>query len=1491
MTEEVTEKNPFDGVPFGRGVRMLLADPNLAPHFDKTYKDETEFDTLERARLHQVNSFYRGTITGASALHAMHSIVSDGPPKIEPGEVTPAIEAQDAWAARLQRGVTHKEFKPYNPKTAWEETKEKYESVLDDLASFERMAPASTFGHYVAAIGGAIAGGIPTIENVVAVPIKGVTIGARMLSGGLQAAAVNVVTDPVVQAINEWTGTQKEYDPWQTALSAPLGFVIGGGLVGAGEVLSKTMLRSAKMELAIDDPAVSKVAQQQVEPIASRAPLREELPRQPDYQRPPEVVKSLQKMVSDLEEAVRVPIRQGRLDAANLGEYHTQTGVIHIKEFPDFSVAVHEVAHALDARIPEIKNLQTQFAGELAPLDYDPTKMRLSEGFAEFMRMWMTNPVAAQKRAPAFYSTFNNLLEQKAPELLEKFIQFQKTYDSYLKATPEQAIEAMIVSQKETWGERFVKKFTDAKVASTVRNVMSLAYDALINKNADISRWTRAVGEAIHEETGNLTRILPSKDPRALFEMRQRSAQTAMVHLLEGVVPYKGNDPSGPSLSQAVTTALGKPSLTGKWDVEAVKKFEAYMVMRRGLVLWDKYHNGDLPHVPLNESPQHLQDGVDKLEKEFPSFRVASEMVHDFSRAYAERAKDAGILGFTETSYKKMLEDPFYIPFNRDMSDKGKSATGSRPVSPVSLLRHQTGSVRDIISPLSKIIDNALAVEYQIAHNEVIRAMVDLGQRAGKRGGAFIEPLPPHETQKIEFDLQDAIRRKLIEEGWGHNSAKVTAQDFVDIHFGSGDTTGTMFRKVTRNGYEEPIVFYAEEGKLKAARVMTKEEGFGAYELLTTQPAPARDLAVQLMGLGSSMLTSGIVTHWAYGLRNVFRDQFAAAAFVPGYIPFWDAAKGLGHEFRQDKFAREYARLGGVSPGVQIAPLSEAVRADVDALAKKGYGIHKLTTIQGLSHAVSFMESATRLGVTEKLYNQGLKAGLSDYDALINATRQATDLLDFGRFGSHTQAVRTFTPFLNAWAQSLDKMRRTMFTPLKYIAEGNQHLITDKEELNRALYAWGTLGITGFGLGAMWAAINWEKDAYRDAGPSAKGANFVVPLGNGKVFLAPKPWELSIGFTAGEYLFAKIMKDDPRAGEQFMKASWDALQPPVPFWSNPWVKTTSEIVSNHNTFTGGSIVPERLKKLEEQYQADAETSNLAKRLGRTLGWSPKKIDYAINGYLGYWGRDLTTLSKGDDSPDPTQNLLDYTLLRAGIKDPTMLSDAREKFWKHMGQTTGDYSKAVNTYNYLMQSPRTAPQAKEYFNSLSDSRKAWVTLSTGGDEEGKKAFTADEKRAHPLTRAVNAVALLSRAKDQVANNVFTDLGSKTEININPDTRKKLVSVIGQMALAEMVNALIITKEPGYAGRPLFDMSTFYAQINGLDPRVSEEIKTRYGTSQIYKTEEVARQYEQLQDTLIRGGTSADLSVIAEKVKLGGFEFGGERRKRQQLRRESIQGASK
>jgi hypothetical protein len=254
-----------------------------------------------------------------------------------------------------------------------------------------------------------------------------------------------------------------------------------------------------------------------------------------------------------------------------------------------------------------------------------------------------------------------------------------------------------------------------------------------------------------------------------------------------------------------------------------------------------------------------------------------------------------------------------------------------------------------------------------------------------------------------------------------------------------------------------------------------------------------------------------------------------------------------------------------------------------------------------------------------------------------------------------------------------------------------------------------------------------------------------------------------------------------------------------------------------------------------------------------------------------------TLSKGVDETAPAANWEDYVFLRRLIKDPTRTSDVTTRFWDYIGRTTGTYNQDVAGYDNLV-ALRDDAGAAQFLERLPPRERAFVTMKSAADENGKASFNADQKRLHPLQRAYDAVTILNGLRRDLVNDNLTRWENKEPLKLNAASRRDLLDNVRELAQMEMRNAFVIMKEPGYANRALFDTMPVLEKIDTISPQVADEIATRYATNKIYTTRAVALAYPALERELLQAGSEADLAGLAADAKAEGYEFGGEKAKR-------------
>ena len=111
-------------------------------------------------------------------------------------------------------------------------------------------------------------------------------------------------------------------------------------------------------------------------------------------------------ILNQLASALGTTIYQGRVKGEKrLGFFRPGVQEVRIKKFGDIEVAAHEAAHMIDDRVPAIANAwrsDKALRTELKSISYDQSSV--PEGFAEGVRLWMTQPEALEAKAPKVHA-------------------------------------------------------------------------------------------------------------------------------------------------------------------------------------------------------------------------------------------------------------------------------------------------------------------------------------------------------------------------------------------------------------------------------------------------------------------------------------------------------------------------------------------------------------------------------------------------------------------------------------------------------------------------------------------------------------------------------------------------------------------------------------------------------------------------------------------------------------------------------------------------------------------------------------------------------------------------------------------------------------------------------------------------------------------------------------------------------------------------------
>jgi len=149
--------------------------------------------------------------------------------------------------------------------------------------------------------------------------------------------------------------------------------------------------------------------------LSSWAPGRNYIPLVDDAVAPVAAAKSIadlpdpirrEQIIGDLENALGTTVYEGRVKGEKrLGFFRPGVEEVRTKRANDLEVTAHEIAHMIDYRVPELKQAweaDKVLRDELKSVSYDQKNVR--EGFAEGVRLWMTQPETLEAKAPTVYA-------------------------------------------------------------------------------------------------------------------------------------------------------------------------------------------------------------------------------------------------------------------------------------------------------------------------------------------------------------------------------------------------------------------------------------------------------------------------------------------------------------------------------------------------------------------------------------------------------------------------------------------------------------------------------------------------------------------------------------------------------------------------------------------------------------------------------------------------------------------------------------------------------------------------------------------------------------------------------------------------------------------------------------------------------------------------------------------------------------------------------
>lgn len=899
----------------------------------------------------------------------------------------------------------------------------------------------------------------------------------------------------------------------------------------------------------------------------------------------PQIISAMAKAVEAA--GGQTPFKTGKVMKGALGFYRPHTDVIRVKTANDLTTAAHEMGHALDRHIfgkigavakqvgPAEKRELLRIGRELYG-DTRPTGGYRSEGFAEWMNWWATDPKRAREKAPKFTSWFE---------------------DTFLPANEGVAAELAKVRDYTTrWrgqgsAERVRQSIVDpASPSARAKRTTSGLGEKFVRSMVEEGWPLRNLSKAAEAQGAKLR---PSSDPYKVFSALRMTHSAVVDQMVnQGMRDFAGNQ-VGPSLAEI------RPLIKGRYA-----DFRDYLIARRARALLTD------PQGPRNPGIT-LEDAETVVEKyDSPEFQRAAAKLYEWNEGVLSYAAQSS------PSFAKVVEairerDPGdYVPLFREIDDAARQFLGSgrKGGTPAKRLR---GSGRRIKDPIQGVLASADAWVKAAHKRAVLDAILDVSKLPGM--GHIIEKVPKDQVPVATRTLEDMIEQVQAEAAKAGGKVEVTAEN-VDL---ASEVLTVFAHSQMPKGSENIVPIINDKGTVEWYEVQPDLykalSGLDVYRL----PGFAEVLSVpaQLARMGHTGMRASFAL-----ITNPIRDAFTlyqnSRADGSGAALFGAWARNMlsglasatGAKSGMTDAHKLFMRLGGemaMPLGQDMAHTRRAARRL--SQSKTVHTLDPRNAFDTLRDILQFPEVAPRVAELERVAKDmgiDLSQPITVDQAIELMIAGKTVTTDFTAAGSFARVLNRMTPFHNAAIQSpRASWRAFQRNPARYIARSLVSLTVP------------TL--------LLWYQVR-DEEWWKDLPAREKYSYWHIPVDmpghEGERIRIPRPYETGALFAAMPEMFLDSWyNEDPDAALEWVEHLFRVSSPPIV----PLVaQETLEQVGNRDSYFGTPIVPmrEERKPAEEQY--DEFTTRAARHLGDLFGVSPRRIDHAMRSTLGGVSTDL-----------------------------------------------------------------------------------------------------------------------------------------------------------------------------------------------------------------------------------------------------------------------------
>lgn len=877
--------------------------------------------------------------------------------------------------------------------------------------------------------------------------------------------------------------------------------------------------------------------------------------------RPQEIMQDLQKVLSSVSKNAKI-FEGAKVPRGALGFINHMRDYIGVGRYNDVMTALHEVGHAIDRAL--IGKWQPDQNG-----DYSSVPSKVLEALKDLSDTYYNfrGDPSADLRIKEGFSTFFQHYASGQPvraEILNWYkSDFAKSFPETYKAMENikgKVFEYYNQSPVTYQQSNIVHPETGLKAKATaIKDYFSVSN--LVDKWIDRSFIAAQADKA----TGGVYRL---KD---YYDANYKRGRGIADSLLEtGIARVNGKTYETLSIHDAFAPAKGKYG-----------ELEAYMTARKDM---DYFTRG----LESGGNIEDAQKTIDFVEKHHPDVVKAannfwSEMLPTIHRIVGDSSR-AGAYAMQKLRQSNLeatgTEHGYYIPFQR----AGKE--GFNPNA------KRTGSTRSKVDPVGNIRDAVESMLTKALQNQVKEQFVDAASGPHLSSiGQYMHEVTGYEKIGLEKEFNNAVNTTV--------KGDATPSD-RNLYSFFGDPLDSV------HGDKFKVMPYMDGNKIRFFEADQRIFNMFKDELPEVVNSP---FFKYLIRPGAQILRPFATSfRAAFQVKNLIRDNTTAWRYInTGEGTFKDTlmlGKALSNNIVNtifEKGTNTWAKEAGLKFSNSIGAVQD-VRADLQKKFGKNFFDGAEATLNKVEQFISTPEQATRLAAVEleakrlgiKDLNQPLTP-LQEVDLLLAYKRSTTN---FGIQGSTARAINLAVPFFTARIAELSRLPGDFRRNPGKAAAYSLALLT---------------------YGVYHALAHNDQEWYKEMQPDAKMNAIWYRANIGgveKAVYIPLESLGALTFGLGQALGNKMGEDKnlPLDYRDLARSYFSMNFSPVNSFADlttPFGKELLAQIYNWDTFKHRNIVPPALQYQDPRIQYTEYTSELAKSVGKLVGYPPILIDHAI----------------------------------------------------------------------------------------------------------------------------------------------------------------------------------------------------------------------------------------------------------------------------------------